>query len=261
VATSPVNLERYPLDRPESDEYRRLVREGAQSFRDGGVALLPNFLTEQGLRSITVEADRLVSTAFFCRNEHDVYLNTDGQGAADAVDRPMRTDVGSIANDYLEPGGALQQLYDSGWLPDFIAEVVGVDKLFVSEDPLGAVSINVFAPGDAHAWHFDESLFTVTVMVQEAAAGGFFEYVHGVRGPDFDDHDAMNAIFDGDESSVQRLAFSAGTLSIFAGRHTMHRVTKVGGDRHRFVPVLTFATEPGYRNSDEVRELFWGRAS
>ena len=255
---SPVDLARYPLDRPESAQYRQLVDRCAASFRDNGVALLPGFLTDAGLDAMQHEAERLVDLAFFCRSDHDVYLNTDGFDDG-TVHRSLSTNVGSIANDYLDPAGALQQLYDSSWLPAFVADVVGAEKLYPSADPLGAVSINVFGTGDGHAWHFDESLFTTTLMVQEAERGGHFEYVEGLRDEDFDNQAGMNLVLDGDEQSVQRLPFSAGTLSIFRGRHTMHRVTEVEGSRPRLVPVLTFATEPGYRNSDEVRQLFWGR--
>ncbi len=256
-----VDLDRYPLDQLGSDRYRALAEQSASGFRDDGVALLPRFLTEDGLGQIVEEAERLVAHAFFCRNDHNVYLDDgDSSASADsAQNRRLRTDVGSIANDFLDPDGALQQLYDSEWLAPFVAKVVGAPELFQSSDPLGALSINVFAPGDAHAWHFDESLFTITLMVQEAESGGYFEYVTGLRTDDVRNHDGVQSVLDGDESHVKRLAFSAGTLSIFRGRHTMHRVTEVEGTRHRLVPVLTFGTEPGYQNSPEVRELFWGR--
>ncbi len=112
-----------------------------------------------------------------------------------------------------------------------------------------------------HEWHFDESPFSVTVMIQEAAEGGFFEYVTGLRSTEGMDLDGIRGILDGDESRVQRLPFTAGSLSIFAGRNTLHRVTEVNGDVHRVVPVLTFDTTPGSVNSDTVRQLFWGRTA
>jgi len=261
VASSPIDLVRYPLDQPGTDAYQQLVATAAASYRNDGVALLPGFVTNEGLAAMTAEADQLVGKAFFCRSKHDAYLNTEPTNEHGIVGQLMATNVGSIANDYLDPGGAVQLLYDSDWLTRFIADVVGATTLFTSDDPLGAVSINVFGTGDEHSWHFDESLFSVTLMVQEAEQGGFFEYVTGLRGPDFDDRAGIEQVVLGDESQVQRLPFTAGTLSIFQGRHTLHRVTQVGGARPRLVPVLTFAPEPGYRNSDAVRELFWGRAS
>ena len=96
-------------------------------------------------------------------------------------------------------------------------------------------------------------------MMQEAEEGGHFEYMPHLRRPDGGEYDTIDRVLDGDERDVQRLPFSAGTLSIFAGRLSMHRVTEVLGRRLRLVAVLAFNGKPGITNSDEVRKLFWGR--
>lgn len=57
------------------------------------------------------------------------------------------------------------------------------------------------------------------------------------------------------------LAFRTGTMSIFAGRVSLHCVTEVLGAHPRFVAVLAFNSKPGVMNGDEVRQLFWGRTS
>ena len=67
------------------------------------------------------------------------------------------------------------------------------------------------------------------------------------------------AILDGDRSRVRELPFTAGALLMFAGRQTLHRVTRVSGARPRLVPVLAYSERPGLANSDEVRMRFWGR--
>jgi hypothetical protein len=59
---------------------------------------------------------------------------------------------------------------------------------------------------------------------------------------------------------LHTLDFRPGTLSIFSGSKSLHRVTKVKGDCSRLVAVLTFASRPGFRNSPEVQKLFWGRS-
>ena len=60
---------------------------------------------------------------------------------------------------------------------------------------------------------------------------------------------------------LHTLEFVPGTLSIFAGSKSLHRVTKVEGDCSRLVAVLTFASSPGFRNSAAVQKLFWGRSA
>ena len=97
-------------------------------------------------------------------------------------------------------------------------------------------------------------------MLCPAESGGHFEYVPGLRGENREGYDEVERILDGEVDPV-RMPFEAGTLSIFAGHYTLHRVTQVGGRHHRLVAVLCYNREPGVANSDEVRKLFWGRAA
>lgn len=259
-----VDLTRYPIDGPNSPEGRRLITTCARRFVEDGVVTLPGFLHPDAVRSIAAEATMLVERAFFCRSEHNVYLDAgDPSLPADhARNRSLTTSVGSIANDLLADDGVLQRLYDSPALTAFVGGVLGLKSLFRTEDPLGAVSVNVYNEGDAHAWHFDESRFSVTIMIQEPDDGGRFEYVRGLReGLGAPDDAGVGRVLDGDTPQVRQLDFPAGTLSIFGGRDTLHRVTPIAGATARLVPVLTYDTAPGAVNSPEVQRLFWGRTS
>ena len=60
---------------------------------------------------------------------------------------------------------------------------------------------------------------------------------------------------------IVTLPFTPGTLLIFGGQKTLHRVTRVHGPRPRLVPVLCYSEAPGMQNSPAVRKLFWGRAN
>jgi len=127
-----------------------------------------------------------------------------------------------------------------------------------SSDPFGACSINVFVDGGEHGWHFDESEFTVTLMLQKPDKGGAFEYVPRIRGLP-DEQVIVQSVLEGSRDRVVDLPFTAGTLLIFGGHQTLHRVTRVSGDRARLVPVLCFSEKPDQVNSEAVRKLFWGR--
>lgn len=61
--------------------------------------------------------------------------------------------------------------------------------------------------------------------------------------------------------TLQTLDFVPGTLSIFAGSKSLHRVTKVEGKVSRLVVVFTFSSEPGFQNSPAIQNMFWGRSS
>ena len=256
-----VDLERYPI---ASDGAARqaVVDACREQLRKNGVALLPGFVNPRAVASMAKEAARQSGDAFLCDDTHNVYLN-DAATFQDAHvgAAQLRTVVGSIAYDLLDRESSLRQLYEWEPLVAFVRDVLAASDLYRLADPLGACSINVFRPGDFHGWHFDETEVTTTIMLQEADDGGFFEYVPHIRRADGSEADAIAAIIGGDESRVQRLAFRTGTMSIFAGHVSLHRVTEVLGAHPRFVAVLAFNSKPGVMNSDEVRQLFWGRTS
>ena len=256
-----VSLDRYPLGDPQ--RMPRLTRDCAQRFAEDGVCLLPGFLRERALARASAETSALLDKTFYCRSTHNAYLKPDrdpGFPDRHPRNRRLHTRVGSIANDYLPRRGVLSRLYAWDPLTRFIAGVTGMPALHRSADPLGALSVNVYESGGTHAWHFDESRFSVTLMLSPAESGGHFEYVPGVRSEGDEGYTEVARILDG-ETAATRMSFEPGTLLIFAGHRTLHRVTEVGGGRHRLVAVLAYNREPGVANSVEVRRLFWGRVA
>lgn len=256
-----VALARYPIADLASAAAQELVAQYRRQLVETGVALLRGFLTPQATAAMAAEARAAAPAAYFCDNTHNVYLEPDD--GAFPPDHPrrrrLRTIVGSVAYDLLPAGSPLRRLYNWDNLIEFVRLVLGRPALYRLADPLGALSINVFRPGGHHAWHFDETEYTTTIMLQEAEEGGYFEYMPHLRRPDGGEYGTISRVLDGDERGVQRLPFTAGTLSLFAGRLSMHRVTEVLGDRLRLVAVLAFNGKPNVTNSDAVRKLFWGR--
>ena len=187
-----VDLERHPLD--DAVRTSAFIRECASRFARDGVCLLPRFLRGPALARAAEETIALLGKTFYCRNTHNAYLKA---GAAPEFpakhprNRLLHTEVGSIANDYLPSGAVLSRLYAWDPLVRFIEGVTGAPALHRSADPLGALSVNVFEQGGAHEWHFDESRFSITLMLRPAERGGHFEYVPGVRGEDSEGYDEV----------------------------------------------------------------------
>ena len=50
-----------------------------------------------------------------------------------------------------------------------------------------------------------------------------------------------------------------GTLLLFEGRYSLHRVTPVGGETARLVALLAYDTKPGTTSSDLLRLVRYGR--
>ncbi|CAJ1942080.1 unnamed protein product [Cylindrotheca closterium] len=305
-----MNFEKYPwLVDLSSPEAVAAIEKAQQSFQQTGAAIFPNFLSGLALQECIQDARAQESTAFTTDDVHTAYLrpineNTDPLSVENLE---MRTQVASIAYDELPPNSILGSVYEHPLLRKLVSKIVGKDTIYLSDDSLGCCSINVFRAGYHHSFHFDESEFSTTLMLQESEipGTGLFQYTKPLRdSPDdlaltsvanaihayandavttksrllleassakeqtISDNNNNNDDDDDDKSnsssfapSLHTLDFAPGTLSIFAGSKSLHRVTRVKGKRSRLVAVFTFASQPGFQNTSTIQNMFWGRSS
>ena len=69
----------------------------------------------------------------------------------------------------------------------------------------------------------------------------------------------MAAVLGGDHLPVVTLPMTPGTLLVFEGRHSLHRVSPVGSGLPRHVGLLAYDTRPGTVGSDLLRQDRYGR--
>jgi hypothetical protein len=271
-----INTALYPISDPSSERARAIVAEARDSLREHGLASFPDFLTRQALDNAAEAARRAAPQAFTTDAWHNAYQQPGSDDAlppSHARNVRMRTRVASTAYDELPAGrGGLRELYSLDCLARFVAAITQ-NPAHRLADPLGCCSVNVFRPGYFHAWHFDEAETTVTLCLQEAERGGQFEYSPALRRDASDlalgpvvsiigahsEYSVDPAPTPVAEPQVATAPFAPGTLQIFQGRFSLHRVTRVQGERDRLVAVLCFADKPGLVNSPEVQLMFWGR--
>ena len=109
--------------------------------------------------------------------------------------------------------------------------MLGAGRLFNYADPLSSINVHYYKEGQELGWHFDNSAFAVTLMIQPSGQGGDFEYIAALR-----DCDAGDMNFEGVGQALDgaitgnRLTIDAGTLALFRGKNSLHRVTPVIGD-------------------------------
>ena len=213
-----VDLQRYPIASLESQESKQFAERCRQNYLETGLCALHGFIRPSALEILAAEARSLSGSAYFCKSTHNAYLTGDeGEAGDDDVRaRQEETYVGSVAYDQIPGEAALKRLYLWDPLRDFIGSVLGKPKLHRFADIMGACSINVFKDGGEHGWHFDESEFTVTLMLQPPETGGAFEYVPKIRGLP-DELDIVGRVLDGEREGVFELPFTPGTLLIFGG--------------------------------------------
>jgi len=246
-----INAERYRLDDPA------LVSHANHQMRDEGVCVLPQFITSAAVQSMVDECNRLAPLAHRSAPKRNPYLTqASGDGTATAV---LYDSLEVLAYDHFPTASPLRQLYESDELLEFIRSCLGVAKLFRYADPFGALNVSIMRDGDVLDWHFDMTDFVVSIALQSAESGGDFENAANIRGSD-DDDQVVAAVLQGrapDRVRVEPMA--PGTLMLFNGRRSMHRVTPIKGATPRYVALLAYDTKPGTDSTDALKLSRYGR--
>ena len=260
--SSTIDLARYPVHALANPGGRALIEECRRQLAASGCCLLPGFLTKAAVDAMASEAAALVPLAHRTPNSRSTaYL--DAPDASFPEDHPKRrlqsTSVGAIAYDLI-PGNALvRRLYEWDGLVDFLAAALGKDKLYRYADPLGGLNIATMQSGEALLWHFDQTDFVVSLLLQKCRSGGVFEYVPYIRDAQAPRYDKVQALLDGSREGVIEADLEPGTLALFEGRNSIHRVSPIEGDRERLIALFGYDTKPGTMSSDRLKERRYGR--
>ena len=111
------------------------------------------------------------------------------------------------------------------------------------------------------SWHFDRAEFTTTILLQAPRSGGQFEYRSRLRSDSDPNYEGVARLLSDRDERVQTLALAPGTLNVFRGKNTAHRVTPVEGNRPRIVAVFSYYETPDFAFSDTERLGFYGRTA
>ncbi len=253
-----VDLDRYPIG-------QRDFGDASQSALDeNGVLVLEGFIRPNALAMMQAEAASGQDQAYFCTQSHSVYLTpTDPNRDTDhPVNRQIESSKGCICDDVVPTDSPLRSLYNDAAFRDFIKHATGEMELHPYADPLSSINIHYANRGQELGWHFDNSSFAITLLIQKPEAGSRFEYVKDLRDADAGDmnFDGVQALLDG-TLEPQVLTMEPGTLVLFRGRNSVHRVSPNESDTTRMLAVLAYNAEPGVELSESARMTFYGRLS
>ena len=255
-----LNLTDYPLDQPGSKTWQELVESSKQSLKASGLFNLPGFITEDALGTIMTElGDQFETSAFTHHREHNIYFKKEVEGLeADhpALRESVTTNHTLCADQIAE--SLLTKIYEWPEFALFLAAVMNKSKIYTMDDPIARLNVLAYRQGEALNWHFDRSEFTTTLLLQDAIAGGVFEYCKDLRSEDNPNYEGVARLIDGVEPTTL-MPQTAGTLNVFRGKNTAHRVSPVEGDKERIVAVLSYYDQPGVSFSAEEQLGFYGR--
>ncbi|MEM7169613.1 MAG: hypothetical protein AAF530_05555 [Pseudomonadota bacterium] len=258
-----IDLERYPIDQPQSPAYQTLLDQCHAGLDRIGAAVLDRFLLPDPIKQATQEVAPHLSKAFYKTKSHSPYLIADDPDLAPEHprNRKQMTNSATLGYDLIPQDSLLNQLYLTSAFQDFLADVLGFDKLYPYADNLTPLNILVYQPGNELGWHFDVSTFVVTLALQACDKGGEFLYAPFIRSDEDENYGAVDQVLSGSFPDLKVLRQDPGCLVIFRGSRTLHRVTRVEGERDRLMAVFSYTPKPGTYSDPHNLKTFYGRTS
>ncbi len=258
-----IDLERYPLLDMDGATGKALLGHCREQLSELGAVVLPGFIRSEALSLLAGEAAELSPLAYHSTVVGNAYLTPQDQSLPEDDPRRMedRTSLGAVAYDQMPSDTLVRRLYEWDGLMEFLAAALAKEKLYRYADKMGALNIAVMKAGDYLRWHFDQTDFVVSLLLQDCQSGGDYEFVPMIRNRSQENYEAVRRILNGSREGVLRLDISPGSLVLFEGRHSLHRVSKVEGDTDRLIALFGYDTREGVESSDHLRMMRYGRTN
>jgi len=261
IALDLVDLDRFPIADLDQGRGAAFLAECQQTMEDNGWCNLDGFIRPDALANLAAESNDLLPTADVLTIKRNIY-----QGSIDPSlpkDHPRRKEfmhvAVQLADDQIPGETLVKRLYHSKTLTEFVRRVQGKSQLYRCADEFQALNVVALQPESWHAWHYDTTECTVTLLLQAAEDGGEFAFLPNSRTDDTEDREAVDRILADDLSAASTFSRGAGTFTLFRGGYSLHGVTKVKGSRPRISAILTYDEEPGRVISDDINVRIYGK--
>jgi len=254
VIASLVNLTDYPLDQPDSGQYRSLVDSLGRQLAETGLINIPNFLTLNAIEKFNNEINERMPQAFYSEHGPSSYF--------DAYPGELPYDILNSTSYCMGRDKLLNTEMDTlyHWEPirRFIAGITGNERVYLHEDPSNALIVQMYKAGCEIGWHFDGALFASIINLSRPTAGGVFECVPDLRSEEDPGYGEVREVLEGRSTRVQKYYMEAGSLTLMLGRYTFHRVTSIEQEKPRISLVLTYELRPGVHLDGAARKRIFG---
>jgi hypothetical protein len=257
-----LDLDRYPLDKPGTSEWTKLVDRCKSDLSKEGMFNLESLVHPTALQKAVAEIQPVMDTlSFVHKRSHNIYfrkeipeLAADHQALAkvDTINHTVCADQISQST--------VMWIYE--WAPfiHFLSTVMDKPALYPMRDALARVNVMAYRDGETLNWHFDRSEFTTTLLLQAPEQGGDFVYRTDLRTEDNPNYDGVAKLLQGQDDQVKTLNLTAGTLNVFRGKNTAHKVSTVHGNKERLIAVFSYFDRPGVMFTKEDQVGFYGRS-
>jgi hypothetical protein len=259
-----IDAERYPVSDLTSPVTQALIAVQRRSLAEKGVAILPGFVKPAVLAEMAREALALQARAHLEDVWGSPYLALPDESFPPG--HPRRANLHSltwvIAYDMIACSSPLRALYEWDPLMHFIGDILERRPLYRMADPLGALNMTVMTHSHEQCWHYDNTEFVVSLAIQSSEQGGKFECAPFIRDDEDEHYPTVAGVLRGEaRERVEIFPMTPGTLMIFAGRRSLHRVSPVAGEVPRIVALLAYDSQPDTDSSAIFKMLRYGRSA
>ena len=257
-----LDLNRYPLDKPGTAEWIALISRCKADLAKDGMFNLEGLVKPAAISKTVAEIQPVMDTlSFVHKRSHNIYFRKEIPELA--ADHPALLKVDTINHTVCADQIAqstVMWIYE--WAPFimFLAATMGKDALYPMRDALARVNVMAYRDGETLNWHFDRSEFTTTLLLQAPEQGGDFVYRTDLRDETDPNYEGVAKLLRGLDPDVKTLKMSAGTLNVFRGKNTAHKVGTVRGTKERLIAVFSYFDRPGVVFTKEDQLGFYGRS-
>ena len=260
MALNLIDLNRYPISNLNQAEGAAFLLKCQQHMDENGWCSFDNFIRPEALKILATEANTLLPKAQTLTIKRTIYQEEGDDHASldDTQKHQLIHQAVQLADDQIPDDTLIQQLYKSDLLTEFVRRVQQKESLYRCADEFQALNIVALQPQNWHAWHYDTTECTVTLLLQNSEAGGDFAFLPNSRTDETEDHEAVDSVIAGDLSKAKTLSRGAGTFTLFRGGYSLHGVTRVEGECPRISAIFTYDEQPGVVISDDINTRIYG---
>ncbi len=243
---SVIDVSRYPVHAVGTDEYQTIMARIHADLDRDGCCVLKSFITPDGVKQLVKEGDATAHLGFHNSSLTNPYFGDDDESLSKSDPRRRFSPRSNafIPGDAFGEDSLLRAIYQ--WTPftAFVKAALREEKFYPYADPLADIVINMADEGNGFPWHFDTNNFTVTLAIQNADAGGEFEYCPWIRTAEDENYSEVVKVLDGAHDKITTLKLAPGDLQLFKGRYSMHRVKPLKGTTPRYVGIFSYTEIP-----------------
>jgi len=252
-----VDTAAYPIHQLGSPTTKDLIESSRKTLARDGVCVLEGFLTPHGVQQVLEASQPLLNKKCSVGGTITPYF---GRGVGEhpeghSTGFHMERDYAFVPADLIEDEHPLAQIYTIPYLREFLEHVLE-KPMYMFEDPFQTINIKIEGDGGRQPFHFDSADGTITIMLQNATAGGEIEAVPNALG----NEELISKALRGNFADIHKILYryKPGTLILFNGTKCLHRVTECSGPTERVIGIYQFGDKPHLKADDKKSAMLYG---